>query len=95
MAVHDRGGMPAGPIDRSEHDLADWESLTDAMNFSLGRRRIYTVDEHRRAIESLPRDQYESLPYYGRWLVALEALLIEKGLLTKEELDRKVASLRD
>lgn len=93
MAVHDRGGKQAGPIDRSEHDLADWELLTDALNASLWRRRVYTVDEHRRAIEALPTAQYEALPYYGRWLAALEALLIEKGVLSREELDRKAVSL--
>jgi len=31
-AVHDRGGWPSEtPIDRSEHELADWELLTDAL----------------------------------------------------------------
>lgn len=93
MAVHDRGGKPAGPIDRSEHDLADWELLTDALNASLWRRGVYTVDEHRRAIEALPTARYEALPYYGRWLAALEALLIEKGVLSREEIDRKAVSL--
>ena len=30
--VHDRGGVPTdAKIDRSEHSLADWEVLTDAM----------------------------------------------------------------
>ena len=31
-AVHDRGGRPTdAPIDRSEHELADWEVLMDAI----------------------------------------------------------------
>ena len=31
-ATHDRGGWPgAGPINRAEHDLADWELKTDAI----------------------------------------------------------------
>lgn len=86
--VHDRGGRPAGRIDRSEHELADWELLVDALNVSLVRTRVYTGDEHRRAIESLPPDEYERLPYYGRWISATEALLIEKGILTADEVER-------
>jgi hypothetical protein len=34
--------------------------------------------------------QYEQLHYYERWIVAIEVLLIEKGLLTREEIDRKM-----
>ena len=37
-AVHDRGGWSSdAPIDRSEHTLADWELLTDALVGALGR----------------------------------------------------------
>ena len=34
---HDIGGLPgAGPIDQTEHQLADWEILADAVNQALG-----------------------------------------------------------
>ena len=47
QAVHDRGGWPTdAPIDRSEHELADWELLTDAIVGALGAARR---DERRRA----------------------------------------------
>jgi len=40
-AVHDRGGWPTeAPIDRSEHELADWELLTDALLGALGRQGL-------------------------------------------------------
>ncbi len=94
MAVHDRGGRPgAGRIDRTEHQLSDWELLADALNAVLVRRRVYRVDEHRRAIESLRPEEYESFPYYGRWITATESLLVEKGILTREEIERKIAEL--
>jgi len=92
--VHDRGGRPgAGPIDRSERDYTIWEKRTDALMglLSSPNRRIFTGDELRRAIESLPLDRYEGLSYYERWIVAIEALLVEKGVLTTAEIDRKVA----
>jgi hypothetical protein len=89
--VHDRGGAPAaGPIDRSEHEYSMWEKRTDAMLRRLWERGILNVDEHRRAIESLDPRVYETLSYYERWLAGLELLLVEKGILTRAEIDRKI-----
>lgn len=90
--VHDRGGWPeAGPIDRAEHVYTMWERRTDAMRGVLGAKHLIRTDELRRAVESLEPSQYEHLSYYERWIVAIEALLIEKGLLSREEIDRKMA----
>lgn len=93
MSVHDRGGKPAGPIDRTEHELSDWELTTDAIVSTLARKRVITIDEHRRSIESLGAAEYESFPYYGRWLTAVERLLVERGDLAPGEVERKVAEL--
>ena len=94
-AVHDRGGWPDDtPIDRSEHEYSDWERRVDAVHQVLGAQGIRTTDEMRRAIESLPAEQYESLSYYEKWTAALEILLIEKGILTAAEIDAKAAELR-
>lgn len=91
-AIHDRGGWPTeAPIDRSEHDLADWELTTDALVEALGAAGVIGVDELRRAIESMPRRAYERAAYYERWLYALELLLCEKGVLAPGELERRVA----
>ncbi len=91
-AVHDRGGRPAEtPIDRSEHELADWELLTDALVGLLGRAGALNVDELRRGIESMPPDDYERASYYERWLYSVETVLTEKGVLAPGELDRRLA----
>jgi hypothetical protein len=92
--THDRGGRPgAGPINRAQHQLAEWEVLADAINQALGEKRIRRTDESRRAQEDLPPELYESLSYYERWTAGLEALLLEKQVLTPAEIDRKVAEL--
>ena len=92
--VHDRGGWPTDePIDQSDHLLMDWERRVDGLRSVLGQKGLVKTDELRRAIESLPPEQYESLSYYERWTAALELLLVEKGLLTREEIARKVAEL--
>ncbi|HEU0021782.1 MAG TPA: nitrile hydratase [Dehalococcoidia bacterium] len=92
--VHDRGGWPTDePVDQSEHQLLDWERRVDALHLVLGAKGLRTVDEMRRAIESLEPGLYESTSYYEKWTAALEILLLEKGVLTREEIDRQVAEL--
>lgn len=90
---HDLGGTAAGPIDRAEHQLDDWEILADAVNQALGAKGVRRTDELRRAGEQMDSDLYRQLSYYERWIASLETILIEKRLLTKEEVDRKVADL--
>jgi hypothetical protein len=91
-AVHDRGAWPTDtPIDRSEHELADWELLTDALVSALAGERLMNVDEMRRGIESMPPDEYERASYYERWLFAAETILVEKGVLAPGELDARLS----
>jgi nitrile hydratase subunit beta len=90
-AVHDRGSWATdAPIDRSEHELDDWEVLTDAIVGALSSHGVMNVDELRRGIESMPPEAYEAASYYERWLYSAEANLTEKGLLEPGELDRRL-----
>ena len=72
-AYHDLGGLPAGPLDLSEHTYAPWEKRTHAMLVLLAEPRcgVMTVDELRRGIESLGAAEYDRLTYYDagspRW----------------------------
>ena len=92
-AAHDRGGVPTDEaIDRSEHELADWELTMDAVVGALAGRGVMNVDELRRGIESMPRAEYEAASYYERWLFATEAILAEKGVLEPGELDTRMAT---
>ncbi len=91
--VHDRGGWPTdAPIDRTEHELADWELLTDALLGALGSRGLMNVDELRRGIESMPPNEYEHASYYERWLFSIETVLLEKGVLAAGELDARLGA---
>lgn len=92
-AVHDRGGVSTdAPIDRSEHELADWELLTDALVGALGGQGLMNVDELRRGIESMPPAEYERASYYERWVYSIEAILTEKGLLAPGELEARLGT---
>ena len=93
--VHDLGGLPAGPVDLSEHDRTFFDQRVDAMLRLLAHpvHGHFTVDALRRAIESLPRDDYFGLGYYERWVRAIRQLTIEKGLISEDELKRKLDAL--
>ena len=89
--MHDRGGWPTdAPIDRSEHELADWEVLTDALMSALVARGLMNVDQLRRGIESMPLGEYERASYYERWLFSVETRLVEEGVLAPDELDARL-----
>jgi len=88
--VHDLGGMHGfGPVIREHNEPvfhSDWEKRVFAMTLTAMGRRVYNVDEFRRAIERMPPAGYLAATYYEKWLHALEALLIEKGVATREEI---------
>jgi hypothetical protein len=85
------GGAPGGPIDRSQHEVEDWERLADAINGALGAKGLQSTDELRRSIESL--EEYRELSYYERWVAATEKLLIEKDVLSSDEIDERAAEI--
>jgi hypothetical protein len=89
---HDMGGLPAGPVDRTEHAHAFWEKRVDAlmMLLSAPERRLLRVDELRRNIEALPPDAYDSMSYYERWIAAIAATLLQRGVLSADALGRRM-----
>ena len=95
-ATHDVGGLAFGPIDRSEHDLALWEKRTDAILILLrdNKRRAFTVDAHRRVIESYGEQEYDRTTYYEKWIRAIRDLLVEQEVLTREEIEVRMAEVR-
>jgi hypothetical protein len=89
---HDIGGLPGGgAVDQAEHQLSDWEILADALNQALGARGIKRTDELRRAREEMDSAAYRDMTYYERWIASIETILIEKKILTKDEIDRRLA----
>lgn len=74
----------------TEHGLADWELLMDAIVGALGSRGAMNVDELRRGIESMDPAAYEAASYYERWLFAVETILAEKGVLMPGELEEQL-----
>jgi hypothetical protein len=94
--VQDVGGLQFGPIDRSEHDLALWEKRTDAMLVLLrdNKRRAFTVDAHRRVIESYAEQEYDRTTYYQKWIRAIRNLIVEQEIVTRDEIEARMAEVR-
>ena len=93
--VHDMGGLPAGSIERAEHAHALWEKRVDALMVLLGSpdRRVITVDQLRRGIEQLGAEAYEAMSYYERWMASITNTLLAEGVITSDELGRRMAEV--
>jgi hypothetical protein len=91
---HDMGGEPGTRVEPTEHDYEQWERRIDAMAVLLwgikGTQKRLTVDEHRKAIESLPPAAYDSMQYYEKWILALAQCMVKRGVVTSEEIARKM-----
>jgi hypothetical protein len=94
---HDMGGLPAGKVEPTEHDYAEWERRVDALMVLLSGRqgapRLMTVDELRKNIEALPPDAYDRMSYYERWVTSITQTMIQRGVITTDELGRKMEEI--
>ena len=91
--IHDLGGKqgfgrvrhsPAAPAFH-----ADWEKRVNALYSLAVRSGIFNMDEYRHAIERMEPRHYLSASYYERSLTSLATLCVEKGLITREELEQR------
>ena len=92
---HDIGGLPAGPVERGEHDFALWEKRVDALMMLLSHPGcgLLTVDELRRNIESIGTGAYDQMSYYERWIYSVTQTMIQRGVINIDELSRKMAEV--
>ncbi len=95
--VHDMGGLDAGPIETDEHIHDPWEKRTDAIMrlVSDKKRNIMTVDELRRGIEAIGPNVYDEMSYYERWITSVTNNLMEKGVISVDELGRKMTDVEE
>jgi nitrile hydratase subunit beta len=90
--VHDLGGMDNfGPILVEENEPVfheDWERTIYALTIGLLPAGYCNIDEVRRTTENIEPTVYLQAKYYQKWLLTLESILIEKDVLTQEEIDQ-------
>jgi nitrile hydratase len=92
----DLGGRPGfGPVRPSADESPfrrTWEGRVFALTLAMGAARAWNIDMSRWAREDRPSAEYLSLSYYELWLLALERLLVESGLVGPDELDAGTAT---
>src|SRR5215213_2854673 len=97
--AHDMGGMHGfGPVVREENEPifhAEWERTVYGMQRAIRARGLINIDESRHGIERMPPAEYLAASYYERWLSSLERNLVDKGIVTREELESRAALLHD
>ena len=91
--VHDLGGMHGfGPVDREGSETpfhGAWEPAVHAMVQAGRMHGVFNIDEFRHAIERMNPSAYLGVTYYEKWLDAFARLLVEKGVVAPEELERR------
>lgn len=83
----DLGGTAGhGPVEQEAEGLVfhhDWEAKALALTLAAGASGRWNIDMSRRYRETLPA--YANLTYYEIWTASLERLLVERGLVTSDE----------
>lgn len=95
--IHDLGGMDGlGPIEIEQDEPVfheDWERRMFAVMIAVFGGGNYNVDEFRHGIERMDPADYLNTSYYEHWLHTVETNMIEKGKVTRAELDARKAEL--
>jgi len=88
--AHDMGGMMGfGPIEEIAHPIryhAPWERRALGLTLAMGATGMWSIDHSRAARENLPPPEYLASTYYQIWIKGLEKLVIERGMVARDEL---------
>ncbi len=95
--IHDLGGKQGfGKIRFTQNAKAfheHWEVRATALYSLAVKLGIFNMDEYRHAIERMEPRHYLSAGYFERTLTSLASLCVEKGILTREELERRAGGI--
>ncbi|WP_370304323.1 nitrile hydratase subunit beta [Pseudooceanicola sp.] len=89
--IHDMGGrFGDGPVQPEREDgpvfHQDWQARALAVTLAAGALGQWNLDRSRHARECLSPQDYAAFGYYEKWLAGLADLLVETGLLSRDEL---------
>ena len=93
---HDIGGDPDDRVAFVDEPWEYWEKEAEAIRNLLGdsARHLVSLDEIRHAFETFGEEKYHR-PFYERRLLAMIDVLIAKDVVSREELEMRVARVRD
>lgn len=91
---NDVGGNDAGPLKISDHEILPWEKRCHALLDILDANKIINTEEKRRGVEELGKELISKNGYYERWILAAANILMQKELITPDEIARKTAEVQ-
>lgn len=93
--IHDIGGMHGfGKVVTEEDEPpfhAPWEGRMHGIAVTCQVSGVNTTPEQRTTIENMTPELYLSTSYYEKWLYAYETILDQKGIVTRAELEARLA----
>ncbi|AUQ54956.1 nitrile hydratase subunit beta [Phaeobacter inhibens] len=98
--VHDMGGrFGDGPVKPEPQDAPvfaeEWHARALAITLACGALGQWNIDTSRHARERLAPLDYTRFSYYEKWLAGLASLLVEKQVLSAEDLAGAAAAAGD
>ncbi|HXY95190.1 MAG TPA: nitrile hydratase subunit beta [Acidimicrobiia bacterium] len=91
--IHDLGGMDGfGPVDVEPDEPVfhhDWERRVFRLNLAAARALEVTGGAWRHGVERMDPADYLRSSYYERWLTRAATLMVEAGLVSADELERR------
>ena len=98
--VNDIGGEDGaakwGPIPMEDKQAPYYGKLATALRAALGNKGpgLVNLHESRRAREDVGDENYHALRYFDLATVSVRNILIEKGVLTADEIEERIEKLR-
>lgn len=91
--IHDLGGMQGfGPVEVEPDEPVfheDWERRIFGLMGSLMTKGLLNGPTFRHSIERMDPAHYLTSSYYEHWMTGVATLLVENGVVSAEELDRR------
>jgi nitrile hydratase beta subunit len=88
--AQDMGGRNYGPVEPEPNEPvfhAEWERRAFALTVAMAKPGGWNIDMSRFAREDRPHADYLSMSYYQIWLAGLERLMLERNLVTADEIE--------
>lgn len=94
--VNDIGGEDWGPVPLEQKEAPAFGKLATALRAALGDKGpgLVNLHESRRAREDVGAERYHGLGYFELATVAVRDVLVEKGVLSAEEIEARIERLR-
>jgi nitrile hydratase beta subunit len=91
--VHDLGGLAGfGPVEIEANEPVfhdDWERCVFRVNAAAITAGLLGGGQFRYSIERMAPDEYLSSSYYEHWLTGLATLLVERGMVSRQDLEQR------